>query len=40
MDIPYTTTVAGAAATAQAIQALVEGKLDVKTLQEYHEQSA
>jgi carbamoyl-phosphate synthase large subunit len=34
--IPYTTTVAGAKATALAIKSMVEGKLDVKTLQEYH----
>jgi len=34
--IPYTTTVAGAKATAMAIKALIEGKLDVKTIQEYH----
>ena len=30
-DIPYTTTVAGAKATALAIKAMIEGKLDVKT---------
>ncbi len=35
-DIPYTTTLAGARATAQAIKALLEGRVDVKTLQEYH----
>ena len=35
-DIPYTTTIAGAIATALAIQAMREGKLDVKALQEYH----
>jgi carbamoyl-phosphate synthase large subunit len=35
-DIPYTTTVAGAKATALAIKCLIEGKLDVKSLQEYH----
>ncbi|MBP1740980.1 MAG: carbamoyl-phosphate synthase, large subunit, partial [Deltaproteobacteria bacterium] len=35
-DIPYTTTVAGARATALAIKAMLEGKLDVKALQEYH----
>jgi len=34
--IPYTTTIAGAKATAMAIKALIEGKLDVKTIQEYH----
>jgi carbamoyl-phosphate synthase large subunit len=35
-DVPYTTTIAGAIATALAIQAMREGKLDVKPLQEYH----
>jgi carbamoyl-phosphate synthase large subunit len=35
-DIPYTTTLAGAKATALAIEAMVNGKMDVKTLQEYH----
>jgi carbamoyl-phosphate synthase large subunit len=35
-DIPYTTTVAGAKATALAVKCMIEGKLDVKTLQEYH----
>jgi carbamoyl-phosphate synthase large subunit len=35
-DIPYTTTVAGAKATALGIKAMIEGKLDVKPLQEYH----
>jgi carbamoyl-phosphate synthase large subunit len=35
-DIPYTTTVAGAKATALAIKCMIEGKLDVKSLQEYH----
>jgi carbamoyl-phosphate synthase large subunit len=35
-DVPYTTTVAGAKATALAIKAMLEGKLDVKPLQEYH----
>jgi len=34
--IPYTTTLAGARATAMAIKALSEGRLDVKTIQEYH----
>jgi len=34
--IPYTTTIAGAKATAMAIKALMEGRLDVKTIQEYH----
>ncbi len=36
MEIPYTTTMAGAKATAQAIQALREGRLDVTPLQDYH----
>jgi len=36
LNIPYTTTLAGARATAQAIQALKEGEVDVKTIQEYH----
>ena len=36
MGIPYVTTIAGATATAFAIKSLVEGKLDVKTVQEYH----
>jgi carbamoyl-phosphate synthase large subunit len=35
-DIPYTTTLAGAKATALAIKAMIEGELDVKTVQEYH----
>ena len=38
-DIPYTTTVAGAKATALAIKCMIEGKLDVKSLQEYHEKN-
>jgi carbamoyl-phosphate synthase large subunit len=38
-DIPYTTTIAGAWATALAIRSMIEGKLDVKTLQEYHEKT-
>ncbi len=36
VGIPYTTTIAGAIATAFAIKSLVHGKLNVKTLQEYH----
>jgi carbamoyl-phosphate synthase large subunit len=36
LGIPYTTTIAGAGATALAIKSMVEGKLDVKTIQEYH----
>jgi carbamoyl-phosphate synthase large subunit len=35
-NIPYTTTLAGARATALAIKALEEGLVEVKTLQEYH----
>ncbi|MFP4036444.1 MAG: carbamoyl-phosphate synthase large subunit [Desulfobacteraceae bacterium] len=38
MEIPYTTTMAGAKATAQAIQAICEGGLDVTALQDYHRQ--
>ncbi|MFC1869050.1 carbamoyl-phosphate synthase large subunit [Thermodesulfobacteriota bacterium] len=34
--ISYTTTIAGAGATALAIKSMIEGKLNVKTLQEYH----
>jgi len=36
-NIPYTTTVAAAKATLHAIRTLKEGKLEVKSLQEYHE---
>jgi carbamoyl-phosphate synthase large subunit len=36
LGVPYTTTIAGAKATAMAIKALVEGRFDVKTIQEYH----
>jgi len=36
LNIPYTTTIAGAKATALAIKAMTEGKLDVKTIQDYH----
>jgi carbamoyl-phosphate synthase large subunit len=35
-DIPYTTTIAAARATLDAIRALKRGKLEVKSLQEYH----
>ncbi len=35
-NIPYTTTTAGALATARAIKSLKEGSLEVKTIQEYH----
>jgi carbamoyl-phosphate synthase large subunit len=34
--IPYTTTVAGARATAEAIEAMQQKKLSVRTIQEYH----
>jgi carbamoyl-phosphate synthase large subunit len=37
LDIPYTTTLAGARATAQAIEAMIQGEMDVRTLQEYHD---
>ncbi len=36
MGVSYTTTIAGARATALAIKSMVEGKIDVKTIQEYH----
>ncbi len=35
-NIPYTTTLAGARATALAIKAIIEGELEVKAIQEYH----
>ena len=35
-NIPYTTTLAGARATALAIKAMSEGRIDVRTIQEYH----
>jgi len=37
LEIPYTTTLAGARATALGIKSMLEGDLKVKTLQEYHE---
>ena len=37
LNIPYTTTLAGARATALAIQSLRDGELNVKTLQEFHQ---
>jgi carbamoyl-phosphate synthase large subunit len=37
-NIPYTTTIAAAKATLEAIRTLKEGKLAVKSLQEYHEE--
>jgi len=36
-NIPYTTTFAAAKATLHAIKTLKEGRLEVKSLQEYHE---
>ncbi len=36
-NIPYTTTIAGSKATAFAIQSMIEGKINVKTIQEYHQ---
>ena len=36
-NVPYTTTLAAAKATLHAIRTLKEGKLEVKSLQEYHE---
>jgi carbamoyl-phosphate synthase large subunit len=36
-NIPYTTTMAAARATLDAIRAMKRGKLEVKSLQEYHE---
>jgi carbamoyl-phosphate synthase large subunit len=35
-NLPYTTTIAGARATVQAIKSMIEGKVEVKTIQEYH----
>ena len=35
--IPYTTTVAGARATAEAIEAMQQKKVSVRTIQEYHQ---
>jgi len=35
-NIPYTTTLSGATATALAVEAMIEGELQVRTLQEYH----
>ncbi len=35
-DIPYTTTLSGAKATALAIKSMLQGELNVRTLQEYH----
>jgi carbamoyl-phosphate synthase large subunit len=36
-NIAYTTTLAGAKATVLAIESMIKGRLEVKTLQEYHE---
>jgi carbamoyl-phosphate synthase large subunit len=38
-NIPYTTTIAGARALAEAVSALQHGDWDVKTIQEYHQES-
>ncbi len=38
-NIPYTTTLAGARATALAIKAMAKGLIEVKTIQEYHQLS-
>ena len=38
-NIPYTTTIAGAKALAEAVAELQSGDWDVKTLQEYHRES-
>jgi carbamoyl-phosphate synthase large subunit len=35
-DIPYSTTIAGAKATALAIKSMIEGGFGVKTIQEYN----
>jgi len=35
-NIPYTTTLSGATATALAVEAMIAGDLEVRTLQEYH----
>ncbi len=39
-NIPYTTTLSGAKATALAIKAMKAGRLGVKTIQEYHDEAA
>ncbi len=36
--VPYTTTVAGAKATVEAVKSLLEGGFSVKTLQDYHKE--
>jgi carbamoyl-phosphate synthase large subunit len=37
-DVAYATTLAGARATTLAIKSMIEGEMDVKPLQEYHQQ--
>ncbi len=37
-DIPVVTTLSGAKATIQAIAAIIDGSIDIKPLQEYHDQ--
>jgi len=39
LDIPYTTTLAGARASALAVKSIVEGELGIRALQEYHAMS-
>jgi carbamoyl-phosphate synthase large subunit len=36
-NLPYTTTIAAARATLDAIRAMKKGKLEVRSLQEHHE---
>lgn len=36
-NVPYTTTVAGAKASAEAIRSILQGNLTVKALQDYHQ---
>ena len=36
-NIPYTTTIAGAKATSLAIKSMIKGNLEVRTIQEYHD---
>jgi carbamoyl-phosphate synthase large subunit len=38
-NIPYCTTIPGAFAATQGIKALLEGPLDIRSLQEYHQRS-
>jgi len=37
LNVPYTTTLAGAKATLEAIRSMSEEDLKVKTIQEYHD---